>query len=45
MNNIQIRTMKYDDIPLIRKADHDESASFATYLRNHLDNQENKRGF
>ena len=43
MDNIQIRKMTYDDIPLICKADHDESAGFVEYLRNNLDNQGNKK--
>lgn len=43
MDNIQIRIMTYDDIPFICEADHDESAGFVEYLRNNLDNQENKK--
>ncbi len=43
MNDIQIRKMTYGDIPLICKADKDESESFITYLKNNLDNQENKK--
>ena len=43
MNDIQIRKMTYGDIPLICKADEDESESFITYLKNNLDNQENKK--
>ena len=35
--------MTYVDIPLICKADRDESAGFVEYLRNNLDNQENKK--
>lgn len=43
MDNIQIRIMTYDDISFICEADHDESAGFVEYLRNNLDNQENKK--
>ena len=43
MDNIQISKMTYDDIPLICKADRDESAGFVEYLRNNLDNQGNKK--
>ncbi len=37
--NIDIRIMEYDDIPLICKADNDESENNIVYLRNQLDNQ------
>ena len=43
MNDIQIRKMTYDDIPLICKADKDGSESFIQYLKNNLENQENKK--
>lgn len=38
-SNIVVRIMDYDDIPLICKADKDESESNIIYLRNQLDNQ------
>ena len=37
--NIVVRIMDYDDIPLICKADKDESESNIIYLKNQLDNQ------
>lgn len=37
--NIDVRIMDYDDIPLICKADNDESESNIVYLRNQLENQ------
>lgn len=40
--NIVIRTMDYEDIPLICEADNDESEQNITYLRNQLDNQRKK---
>ena len=43
MSNVQIRKMTYDDIPLICKADNDESESNIEYLKNNLDNQDNKK--
>lgn len=43
MSNVQIRKMTYDDIPLICKADNDESESNIEYLKNNLENQENKK--
>ena len=42
MGNIQIRTMTFDDIPRICKAENDESESNVVYLNNQLENQENK---
>ena len=39
-SNIDIRKMNYDDIPLICKADHDESERNITYIKNQLVNQE-----
>ena len=39
-SNIDIRKMNYDDIPLICKADHDESERNITYLKNQLANQD-----
>lgn len=39
-SNIEIRKMSYDDIPLICKADNDESDRYITYLENQLKNQE-----
>ena len=42
MSNVQIRKMTYDDIPLICKADNDESESNIEYLKNNLDNQDKK---
>ena len=43
MSNVQIRKMTYDDIPLICKADNDESESNIEYLKNNLDNQDNNK--
>ena len=43
MSNVQIRKMTYDDIPRICKADNDESESNIEYLKNNLENQENKK--
>ena len=43
MCNIQIRKMTYDDIPLICKAENDEAESNVEYLKNHMENQENKK--
>ena len=40
--SIDVRIMDYDDIPLICKADNDESESNVAYLRNQLDNQNKK---
>lgn len=40
--NIDVRIMDYDDIPLICKADNDESESNVAYLKNQLDNQNKK---
>ena len=39
-SNIEIRKMTYDDIPLICKADNDESEGNITYLKNQLANQD-----
>lgn len=38
--NIKIRVMMYEDIPLICKADNDESEANIIYLKNQLANQE-----
>lgn len=38
--NIDVRIMEYDDIPLICKADSDESERNIIYLKNQLANQE-----
>lgn len=43
MSNLQIRKMTYDDIPLICKAENDEAESNVEYLKNHMENQENKK--
>ncbi|MBO4697193.1 MAG: GNAT family N-acetyltransferase [Lachnospiraceae bacterium] len=43
MSNVTVRKMTYEDIPLICKAEHDESDSNAMYLKNHMVNQENKK--
>ena len=43
MSDVKIRQMTYDDIPLICKADRDESEANITYLRNNLDNQEDHK--
>ena len=40
MENIDVRKMCYDDIPLICKADNDESESNIAYLKRQLDFQE-----
>ena len=40
---ITIRKMTIEDIPLICKAENDESESNVTYLKNHMENQENKK--
>lgn len=42
-NQIVIRKMTYEDIPLICKAENDESESNVAYLRNHMENQENRK--
>ena len=42
MSNLQIRKMAYDDIPLICKAEKDESEANVEYLKNHMENQDNK---
>lgn len=39
-SNLEIRKMNYADIPLICKADHDESEGNITYLTNQLTNQD-----
>lgn len=39
-SNIKIRIMKLEDIPLICKADNDESEATIIYLKNQLENQE-----
>lgn len=39
-SNVEIRKMYYDDIPLICKADHDESEGNIAYLTNQLTNQD-----
>lgn len=41
-SNIDIRIMDYDDIPLICKADSDESEETVKYLKRQLKNQENQ---
>jgi len=43
MSNLQIRKMTYDDIPLICKAENDEAESNVEYLKNHMENQDNKK--
>lgn len=40
-SNVDIREMSYDDIPLICKADNDESDRNIAYLNNQLKNQDN----
>ena len=39
-SNIDVRTMNYEDIPLICVADDDESEGNITYLKRQLENQE-----
>ena len=39
-SNVVVRIMGYDDIPLICRADNDESESNKAYLKNQLSNQE-----
>ena len=43
MGNMQIRKMTLDDIPFICRAENDESESNVSYLKNHMDNQENNK--
>ena len=38
--NIDVRTMRYDDIPHICRVDNDESTRNISYLKRQLENQE-----